>query len=114
MITMEELKAQAVYAIKYKLRLIDDAFMRKVFEGHDKCVELVLQIVLNKPKLKVISSQVEYTIASLQGQEIRLDIRAVFDGKIVNIEIQRADSGAGIRRARRNSSYMDAQWRYLK
>lgn len=108
MITMEELKAQAVYAIKYKLRLIDDAFMRKVFEGHDECVELVLQIVLEKPDLKVISSQVEYTITSLQGQEIRLDIRAVFDGKIVNIEIQRADSGAGIRRARRNSSYMDA------
>ena len=108
MITMEELKAQAVYAIKYKLRLIDDAFMRKVFEGHDECVELVLQIVLEKPELKVISSQVEYTITSLQGQEIRLDIRAVFDGKIVNIEIQRADSGAGIRRARRNSSYMDA------
>ena len=108
MVTMEELRAQAVYAIKYKLRLIDDAFMRKVFEGHDDCVELVLQIVLEKPELKVISSQVEYTITSLQGQEIRLDIRAVFDGKIVNIEIQRADSGAGIKRARRNSSYMDA------
>ncbi|MGM9539763.1 PD-(D/E)XK nuclease family transposase, partial [Anaerovibrio sp.] len=108
MVTMEELKAQAIYAIKYKLRLIDDAFMRKVFEGHDECVELVLQIVLDKPELKVISSQVEYTITSLQGQEIRLDIRAVFDGKIVNIEVQRADSGAGIKRARRNSSYMDA------
>lgn len=108
MITMEEIKAQAAYAIKYKLRLIDDEFMRKVFEGHDECVELVLRIVLDKPDLKVISSQVEYTITSLQGREIRLDIRAVFDGKIVNIEIQRADSGAGIRRARRNSSYMDA------
>ena len=108
MVTMEELRAQAVYAIKYKLRLIDDAFMRKVFEGHDDCVELVLQIVLEKPELKVISSQVEYTITSLQGQEIRLDIRAVFDGKIVNIEVQRADNGAGIKRARRNSSYMDA------
>ena len=108
LVTMEELRAQAVYAIKYKLRLIDDAFMRKVFEGHDDCVELVLQIVLEKPELKVISSQVEYTITSLQGQEIRLDIRAVFDGKIVNIEVQRADNGAGIKRARRNSSYMDA------
>ena len=108
MVTMEELKAQARYAIRYKLRLIDDEFMRKVFEGHNECVELVLKIVLDKPDLKVISSQVEYTITNLQGREIRLDIRAVFDGKIVNIEIQRADSGAGIKRARRNSSYMDA------
>ena len=54
MVTMEELRAQAVYAIKYKLRLIDDAFMRKVFEGHDDCVELVLQIVLEKPDRKSV------------------------------------------------------------
>lgn len=106
--TMDELRAQALYAIKYQLRMIDDEFMRKIFEGHDECVELVLQIVLDKPDIKLLSCQIEYTIASLQGQEIRLDIRAVFDDKIVNIEIQRAEQGAGVKRARRNSSYMDA------
>lgn len=106
--TMDELRAQALYAVKYQLRIIDDEFMRKIFEGHDECVALVLQIVLDKPDIKLISCQIEYTIASLQGQEIRLDIRAVFDDKIVNIEIQRAEQGAGVKRARRNSSYMDA------
>lgn len=108
MAAMEELRAQALYAVRYRLRMIDDEFMRKVFEGHDECVELVLQIVLGKPDLKLLSCQIEYTIASLQGQEIRLDIRAVFDDKIVNVEVQRAEQGAGVRRARRNSSYMDA------
>lgn len=104
MAAMEELRAQALYAVRYRLRMIDDEFMRKVFEGHDECVELVLQIVLGKPDLKLLSCQIEYTIASLQGQEIRLDIRAVFDDKIVNVEVQRAEQGAGVRRARRNSS----------
>ena len=104
----EDLRAQIIYIVKHKLRIIDDAFMKKVFEGHDECIELVLQIILDKPDLKVISSSVEYTISGFQGQEIRLDIIASFDGKIVNIEVQRSEQGAGIKRARRNSSYLDA------
>ena len=104
----EDFKAQVIYAVKHQLRIIDDTFMKKIFEGHDECVELVLQIILDKPDLKVLSSNIEYTISGLQGQEIRLDIIASFDGKIVNIEVQRSDRGAGIKRARRNSSYLDA------
>ncbi len=34
-------------------RLLDDDFLTKCFEGSTDCIELVLQIVLDKPDLKV-------------------------------------------------------------
>ena len=90
------------------LRLIDDNFMTKAFEDSPECVELVLRILMGKDDLKVLSSQVQYEVKNLQGQGVRFDVHALCDGKEVNIEIQRSDKGSGIKRARRNSSYMDA------
>ncbi len=90
------------------LRLIDDNFMTKAFEDSPECVELVLRILMGKEDLKVLSSQVQYEVKNLQGQGVRFDVHALCDGKEVNIEIQRSDKGSGIKRARRNSSYMDA------
>lgn len=89
-------------------RLLDDDFMCKVFE--DKaCAELLLRIILQRHDLRVQSVQVQYDIKNLQGRSIRLDILAV-DGnnRIYNIEIQRSDHGAGVKRARYNSSLIDA------
>lgn len=89
-------------------RLMDDDFMTKCFEDSPECTELVLHIVLNKPDLKVQEVKVQYTIKNLQGRSVRLDIYATDgSGKKYNIEIQRADKGAGRKRARYNSSLMD-------
>ena len=91
------------------LRLIDDDFMTKCFEDSPECTELVLHIVLDKPDLKVQEVKVQYTIKNLQGRSVRLDIFATDGcGKKYNIEIQRADKGAGRKRARYNSSLLDA------
>lgn len=55
------------------------------------------------------SVQTQYTIKNLQGRSVRLDIFAVDStGKQYNIEIQRSDKGASEKRARYNSSLMDA------
>ena len=80
-------------------RLLDDDFMSKVFE--DKaCTEFLLQIILQKQDLKV---------QSVQGRSIRLDILAVdANNRTYNIEIQRSDRGADAKRARYNSSLIDA------
>lgn len=89
-------------------RLMDDDFMTRCFEGSPECTELVLHIVLDKPDLKVQEVKVQYTIKNLQGRSVRLDIYATDGtGKKYNIEIQRADKGAGRKRARYNSSLMD-------
>ena len=89
-------------------RLLDDDFMSKVFE--DKaCAEFLLQIILQRHDLKVQSAQGQYDIKNLQGRSIRLDILAVdTNNRSYNIEIQRSDRGAGAKRARYNSSLIDA------
>ena len=82
--------------------------MSKVFE--DKaCAEFLLQIILQRHDLKVQSAQGQYDIKNLQGRSIRLDILAVdTNNRSYNIEIQRSDRGAGAKRARYNSSLIDA------
>lgn len=92
-----------------RLRLFDDDFFTKCFEGNPECTELLLHIILEKPDLRVMEVKVQYTIKNLQGRSIRLDIFAVDNtGKRYNIEIQRDDRGAGVKRARFNSSLIDA------
>lgn len=64
---------------------------------------------MNMPDLKVLETNTQYTLKNLQGRSVRLDVFATDSkGKKYNLEIQRADSGAGVRRARYNSSLIDA------
>ena len=92
-----------------QFRLFDDNFMTKCFEDNIECTELVLQIIMEKSDLKVIEARTQYTIKNLQGRSIRLDVDAIDSkGKKYNIEVQRADKGAGEKRARYNSSLIDA------
>lgn len=89
-------------------RLLDDDFMSKVFEDKN-CVEFLLQIILKRDDLKVTSVSSQYVIKNLQGRSVRLDILAVDrQNQVYNIEIQRDDKGAGVKRARYNSSLIDA------
>ena len=82
--------------------------MSKVFEDKT-CAEFLLQIILQRHDLKVQSVQGQYDIKNLQGRSVRLDILAVdTNNRTYNIEIQRSDRGAGAKRARYNSSLIDA------
>ena len=92
-----------------RMRLMDDDFMSKCFENAPECIELMLQIILGKKDLKVVKSQTEYPIKSLQGRGVRFDVFARdSEGKEYDIEVQRANKGAEPRRARYNSALMDA------
>ena len=91
------------------LRLMDDDFMSKCFENNIECTELVLHIVLGRDDLKVEKVETQHLIKNLQGRSIILDSYATeHTGKRYNIEIQRADRGAGAKRARYHSSLIDA------
>lgn len=89
-------------------RLLDDDFMSKVFED-TACAQLLLNIILEREDLTVKEAHGQYTIKNLQGRSVRLDILAIDQqGNTYNIEIQRRDEGADARRARYNSSLLDA------
>ena len=90
-------------------RLLDDDFLTKCFEGKPECIELVLRIVLDKPDLEVVDVRTQVFVENLLNRSVRLDVLATDStGQKFNIEIQRADKGAGRKRARYNSSMMDA------
>ena len=90
------------------LRLLDDDFMNKVFE--DKaCAEFLMQIILERTDLTVQKVHSQHNLKNLQGRSVRLDILATDEaGRVYNIEVQRSDKGAGAKRARYNSSLIDA------
>lgn len=96
----------------YGLRLLDDDFMGKVFEDKT-CTELLLRIILNRTDLEVLTVHGQHDIKNLQGRSVRLDILAVdVEQHVYNIEIQRNDKGAGVKRARYNSSLREANARF--
>jgi len=65
--------------------------------------------VLEKPDLKVLNVCTQVFVENLLNRSVRLDILAIDDtGLKLNIEVQRSDKGAGRKRARYNSSMMDA------
>lgn len=93
------------------LRLLDDDFMTICFEGEPACAQLVLRIILEKPDLRVVEVHTQVFVANLGKRSVRLDVLAVDSaGRKYDIESQREDKGAGQRRARFNSSMMDAKW----
>lgn len=79
-----------------QFRLFDDDFMAKVFEDDIEATEFLLKIILQRDDLKVIESKGQVTIKNMLGRSVRLDIKAKdMAGKMYNIEVQRADEGAG-------------------
>ena len=107
--TREEQKREEMLQRIRGFRLLDDDYMTKCFEENTEAVELVLRIVLNKPDIKVEKIQTQYSMKNIQGRSLRLDIYATdSQGMRYNIEIQRADKGAGAKRARYNSSLIDS------
>ncbi len=90
-------------------RLLDDDFLTKCFEGDTASIELVLQIVLEKPDLRALDVRTQVFVENLLNRSVRLDILATDStGAKLNVEVQRSDKGAGRKRARYNSSMMDA------
>lgn len=61
------------------------------------------------PDLEVMDVHTQVFVENLLNRSVRLDVVATDSvGRKMNVEIQRADKGAGRKRARYNSSMMDA------
>lgn len=89
--------------------LLDDDFLTKCFESNPKYIQLVLRIVLDMPDLVVVDVRTQVFVENLLNRSVRLDVLATDSaGRKINVEIQRADKGAGRKRARYNGSMMDA------
>lgn len=91
-----------------ELRLMDDDFFSEALDGKVEAVEYILNTILERADIKVKSTKAQVEYKSATKRPITLDIQAEdADGKLVDIEIQRSDKGAGVRRARYHSSMID-------
>ena len=93
-------------------RLLDDNFMTMFFDQNYEATGLVLNIILKRIDIKVKSITVQKIEknASVLGRDVIMDILAVDStGKNYDIEVQRADKGAGRRRARFLSGVLDSR-----
>lgn len=94
-----------------RMRLMDDDFLTKCFEGDTENTQLILRILINIPDLVVTDVHTQVFVANLLKRSVKLDILAVDSGmRRYNIEIQRADAGAGKKRAQFYSGMMDANF----
>lgn len=95
-----------------QLCLLDDNLMTLVFDRNIEATELLLNIILQRNDLKVLEvvGQREYKNPMSGGRSITIDIYAVDgDGKVYDVEVQRASAGADAHRARFHSSMIDTK-----
>ena len=91
-----------------KLRLIDDDFFSEALDGKLEAVEYILQTVLERNDIVVLETKAQVEYKSATKRSIRLDIKAVDrNQEHFDVEIQRAEEGAGARRARFHGSMID-------
>ena len=108
MSTTEQTHQQDLERLKL-FRYMDDDFMTACLEDNYEAVELILRIVLGQEDITIKSIRVQDSMKNLQGRSAILDVHAVDStGKEFDVEIQRSDKGAGVKRARHNSCLLDA------
>ena len=106
--TTEQTHQQDLERLK-SLRYIDDDFMTVCLADNYEGVELILRIVLGRENITIKTIHTQELLKNLQGRSAILDIHAVDSNKKeFDVEIQRSDAGAGAKRARHNSSLLDA------
>ena len=87
--------------------MMSDTFMRNVLKDRS-CAEYVLQVILDREDLKILSVAVQQDYKNLQGRSAVLDCVAQdSDGMLYDIEVQQEEEGSSALRARYYSSLMD-------
>lgn len=89
------------------MNLMDDVFFQKVAEDKAVCEE-ILQIILQKPDLKVIEAQTQRYLRNVGAHSVILDLICQDrDGSFMNVEVQKSDDDDHVKRTRFNIANID-------
>lgn len=89
------------------LNIIDDIFFQKIAEDKEVCEE-ILQVILQKPKLKVVEAQTQRFLRNIGSHSVILDLVCQDeDGSYINVEVQKSDDDDYVKRVRFNISNID-------
>lgn len=90
-----------------QLNVIDDVLFHKIAEDKAVCEE-ILQIILQKPKLKVIDAQAQRFLRNIGAHSVILDLLCEDeDGSRINVEMQKTNDDDHVKRVRFNTSNID-------
>ena len=94
-----------------KLCLFDDDFMSLVFDENTEATEFLLNTIFERDDMCVLEVKGQHEYKNVIPYRcITIDIRAVDgNGKVYDIEVQRADTGAIPQRARFHSALIDSK-----
>ena len=92
------------------LNLFSNTFMSVALRDREAC-QYVLRTLLGKPDLVVRSVRTQYRVSRLVSKDSALDVLAEDqDGKLYNLEVQRADTVDHARRVRYYGSMIDSEF----
>ena len=91
-----------------RLRLLDDVFMKEILRDNIPAVQIIVRTLLRRKDITVTDVKIQDEFSNLVGHSVRVDVLARdSQGRIYNIEIQRASDGAGAKRARYHLGAVD-------
>ena len=106
---MDSANSITIKALK-EMCLMDDALFSKCFDGDRKCSSLMLRIILGRNDLDVTEARTQRWIQNIENHSVKLDIAAKdSNGKLYNIEMQKASGKSLRKRARYYSAMIDTK-----
>lgn len=95
-------------ALLAKMRLMDDDFFSETLDNKPEAVQYIVNTILERDDISIVSARTQVEYKSATKRSIRLDVEARdAEGRLLDIEVQRADEGASVKRARFHSSVID-------
>lgn len=89
-----------------KLNPIDDIMFRKMAEEISFCEE-ILRVIMKDAELKVLEANAQWSGQNLQGRSVILDAKCrLRDGRVIDIEVQKANDDDHQKRVRYNGSIL--------
>ena len=93
------------------LSMMNNKFMNLMLDENVSAAQIMLRVILKDDKIKVKNVRIQRFIQNIYGHSAQLDILAEDGfGRYFNVEVQRSDEGASVRRARFYSSVLDTQF----
>ena len=86
---------QRLIAKVQAMTLMDDIFFNCFMEDDTAAMQYVLNIIMERHDLKVISVKTQYAVPNIYGRGVRFDVLAIDQyGNEYNFEVQNVSSGA--------------------
>ena len=106
-----QLDEKEIRQIVQNLCMMNNKFMNRMLDGNIEAAEIMLRVMLEDDTIRVMDVRIQSFIQNLYGHSAQLDILAQDGlGRYFNVEMQRSDEGAPVRRARYYSSVLDTKF----